>query len=125
MYLRERLLISLNLQKFFLARSNAKSHSLFIWEVMFNLTFFWVRENSIFLFRTQKSNLLILLGRIIRCVVYNQLMTDAFCLSRVLPWCLLPVVISVNVPPSQQRAKKMSENSISVCKTLLLSLTLI
>ena len=44
MYLRERLLISLNLQKFFLARSNAKSHSLFIWEVMFNLTFFWVKQ---------------------------------------------------------------------------------
>ena len=54
MYLKERLLISLNPQKFFLARTNAKSHSFFIW-VMFNLTIFWVRENSIFLFRTQKS----------------------------------------------------------------------
>ena len=30
---------------FFLARSNAKSHSFFIWVVMFNLTIFWVREN--------------------------------------------------------------------------------
>ena len=33
-----------------------KSHySFFIWVVMFNLTIFWVRDNSIFLFRTQKS----------------------------------------------------------------------
>ena len=57
MYLKERLLISLNPQKFFLARTNAKSHSFFIWVVMFNLTIFWVRENSNFLqvFRTQKS----------------------------------------------------------------------
>ena len=45
MYLKERLLISLNPQKFFLARSNAKSHNFFIWVVMFNLTIFWVREN--------------------------------------------------------------------------------
>ena len=52
MYLKERLLISLNPQKFFLARTNAKGHSFIIW-VMFNLTVFWVRENSIFLFRTQ------------------------------------------------------------------------
>ena len=59
MYLRERLLISLNPQKFFLAKSNAKSHSFFIWEVMFNLTIFWARKNSIFLLRAQKSDLLI------------------------------------------------------------------
>ena len=44
MYLKERLLISLNPQKFFLARSNAKSHHFFIWVVMFILTFFWVRK---------------------------------------------------------------------------------
>ena len=31
-------------QKFFLARSNAKSHHFFIWVVMFILTFFWVRK---------------------------------------------------------------------------------
>ena len=55
MYLKERLLISLNPQKSFLARFNAKSQSFFIWLVMFNFTIFWVRENSIFLFRTQKS----------------------------------------------------------------------
>ena len=59
MYLKERLLISLNPQKFFLARFTAKSHSFFIWvvifKVIFNLTIFWVRENSIFLFQTQKS----------------------------------------------------------------------
>ena len=39
----------------FLARSNVKSHSFFLWLVMFNLTIFWVRENSISFFRKQKS----------------------------------------------------------------------
>ena len=38
MYLKERLLISLNPQKFFLARSNAKNNSFFIWVVMFRGT---------------------------------------------------------------------------------------
>ena len=80
MYLRERLLISLNLQKFFLARSNAKSHSVFIWEVMFNFTIFWVRENSIFLFRTQKSNFLILEDKLFVDLSTTSSLTDAFCL---------------------------------------------
>ena len=47
--------ISLSHQNFFLARSNAKSHSVFLWVVLFNLTIFWVLENSLFLFRTPKS----------------------------------------------------------------------
>ena len=47
--------MSLNPQEFFLARSNTRSHSFFIWVVMFNLTIYWFRENSIFLFQTQKS----------------------------------------------------------------------
>ena len=47
--------ISFSHQNFFLARSNAKSRSFFLWVVMVNLTIFWVRENSIFLFRTPKS----------------------------------------------------------------------
>ena len=34
------------------------------------------------------------------------------------------IIISVNVPPGHQRDRQISENSISVCKTLLLSLTL-
>ena len=55
MYLKERLLISLNPQKFFLARSNAKSHSFFIWVVMFNLAIFWVRENSILSFSEHRN----------------------------------------------------------------------
>ena len=38
-----------------LARSNVKSHSYFLWVVMFNLTNFWVCENSVSFFRTQKS----------------------------------------------------------------------
>ena len=53
--LKEILLISLNPQKLFLARLNAKSHSFFIWAVTVNLTIFWVRENSIFLFQIQNS----------------------------------------------------------------------
>ena len=32
-----------------------KFSGFFLWVVMFNLTIFWVRENSSFLFRTQKS----------------------------------------------------------------------
>ena len=39
----------------FLGRSNAKSHSFFLWIVMFNLTILWVRDKSISFFRTQKS----------------------------------------------------------------------
>ena len=38
--LKERLLISLNPQNFSLARSNAKSHSSFIWIITFTLTIF-------------------------------------------------------------------------------------
>ena len=73
MYLKERLLISLNPQKFFLARTNAKSHSFFIW-VMFTLTIFWVRENSIFLFRTNSDELFVELST-------TSSLTYAFCLS--------------------------------------------
>ena len=40
MYLKERLLISLNPQNFSLARSNANSHSSFIWIITFTLTIF-------------------------------------------------------------------------------------
>ena len=40
----------------FLARFNAKSHSFFLWVVMFNFAIlFWVRDNSISFFRKQKS----------------------------------------------------------------------
>ena len=64
MFLKERLPISLNPKKFFLARTNAKSHNFFIW-VMFNLTIFWVRENSIFL-SSGHRNLVNIGRRIIR-----------------------------------------------------------
>ena len=36
---------------------------------------------------------------------------------RILPWCLSQMVVSVNVQPGHQRDRKISENSISVCKT--------
>ena len=67
MYLKERLLISLNPQKFFLARCNTKSHySFFIWVVMFNLTIFWVRENSYLFSFSEHRNLVNIKRRIIR-----------------------------------------------------------
>ena len=56
---------------FFLARSNAKSHSFFIWVVMFNLTIFWVSEKNISI--SKNRNLVNIKRRIIRCVAYNQL----------------------------------------------------
>ena len=88
--------------------------SFFLWVVMFNLTIFWVRENSSFLFRTQKS-----------CSLSSLQPAALLMLSvcRVLPWCLLRILVCVNVPPGDQRDRKKAENSISVCKTLLHSLT--
>ena len=56
MYLKERLLISLNPQKFFLARTNTKSYNFFVW-VMFNLTIFWVCENTISVCKTLSLSL--------------------------------------------------------------------
>ena len=51
------------------------SYSFFLWVVMFNFTIVWVRENSIFLFRTQKSCSLSCLQP---CQLYAS---DAFCLT--------------------------------------------
>ena len=64
MYLTETLLISLNPQKFFLAGSNAESHSFFIWVEMFNLTIFWARK-TVFSF-SKHRNLVNIRRRIIR-----------------------------------------------------------
>ena len=51
-------------------------------------------------------------------------MTDAICLPGTAPVPFVHnVICSVDVPPGHQRERKKSENSISVCKTLLLSLT--
>ena len=51
-------------------------------------------------------------------------MTDAICLPGTAPVPFVHnVICSVDVPPGHQRDGKKSENSISVCKTLLLSLT--
>ena len=83
MYLKERLLISLNPPEFFLARSNSKSHSIFVWIVMFNLTNFWVRENSIFLF--EYRNLVNIKRWIISWVFYNQLFDWRFLFVRYCP----------------------------------------
>ena len=64
MYLRERSLISLNPPKLFLASSNAKSHSFFIWVVMFNLTIFGSLE-TVFSF-SERRNLANIRRRIVR-----------------------------------------------------------
>ena len=123
MYLKERLLISLNPQKFFLARTNAKSHGLFIW-VMFN-SFGSVK--TVFSF-SEHRNLVNIRRRIIILVELSTISSLNYAFSLSLGTalvCLLHIVIYVNVSPGHQRDRKMSENSISVCKTLLLSLTLI
>ena len=52
---------------------------------------------------------------------YPMLRDTAVC--PLLPWCLLRIVVSVNVPPGHQRDRKKSEKSICVWKTLLLLLT--
>ena len=62
--------------KFFLATSSSKSHSFVIWIVMFYLTIFWVRENSIFLF--EQRNLVNIKRWIICWVFYNQLLDWRF-----------------------------------------------
>ena len=81
---------------------------------MLRVSFFLWVENSSFLFRTQKSCSW-------SCLQPAVLLTLSAC--RVLPWCLLHILVCVNVPPGDQQDRKKAENSISVCKTLLLSLT--
>ena len=83
MYLKERLLISLNPQKLFLARSNAKSHNFFIWVVMFiNLTIFWVWENRrVFSFSEHRNWPLILEDQLFIELSTTSSLTDAFCSS--------------------------------------------
>ena len=71
--------------------------------------------------KSERRNLVNIRRRIIRWVVYNQLFEWRFLFVMYCP----DDVISVNVPPGHQRDRKMSESSISVCKTLLLSLKVI
>ena len=113
------MLISSNPQKFFLARFNAKSHdSFFIWVVMFNLTIFWVRENSVFPFPNTEI-LLILEEELFVELSTTISFTEAFCLSGAALVPFAQLIISVNVPPGHQSDRKMLENSISVCKTFV------
>ena len=58
---------------FFLARSNAKSHSFFIWVVMFDLTIFWVRK-TVFSISEHRN-----LVNIIEDELFVETLTDAFC----------------------------------------------
>ena len=77
----------------------AKSHSFFLWLAMFNLT-------TIFDLSTPSS------------------MTDAFLFAGYYSGAFLYILKSVNMPPGHKWDRRKSENSISVWKTLLLSLTL-
>ena len=87
--------------------------TVFFLVVMLNLTSFWVRDNCISLYE-----------RIIRWVVNDHALWRTLSVCRILLWCLLHIMISVNVSPGHQRdRKKVRKNSISVCKTLLVSLT--
>ena len=76
----------------FLARSNAKSHSFFLWVVMFNLTIFSVRENSISFFRIQKSYLNEKTNSLSFELSANSSMTESdvqlIFFAGFLPWCL-------------------------------------
>ena len=84
MNLKERLLISLNPQKFFLARTNAKSHNFFIW-VMFNLIDDLLGPwKQYFPFPNTEISL-ISERRIIRWVVFNQLFDLRFLFVRYYP----------------------------------------
>ena len=84
MNLKERLLISLNPQKFFLARTNVKSHNFFIW-VMFNLIDDLLGPwKQYFPFPNTEISLMSE-RRIIRWVVYNQLFDLRFLFVRYYP----------------------------------------
>ena len=86
--LKKKMLISLSHQNFFLARSNAKSHSGFLWLVMFKFTILCVRQNSTFL--SEDRNLVNFGGRVIHWVVYNQLYDWRFLFAGYCPGAVLP-----------------------------------
>ena len=96
---------------------------LFSLVVMFNLTSFWVRDNSISLSEYKNLVNIRITNYSLSCLQPSLWRTLS--VNRVLLWCLLQIIIFVNVPLSHWSlaGQKKSENSISVCKTLLLSLT--
>ena len=95
---------------------------LFSLVVKFKLMSFWVRDNGISSVSEHRNLFYIRITNYsLSCLQPALWRTLSVC--RVLLWCLLHTIISVNVPPGQQRDRRKSENSISVCKTLLLSLT--
>ena len=54
--LERKILISLSHQNFFIGQIQWQlSHGVVFWVVLLNLTIFWVRENDVFIFRTQKT----------------------------------------------------------------------
>ena len=63
---------------FFLARSNAKSHSFFIWVVMFDLTIFWVRK-TIFSISEHRNLVNIIEDELFVELSTTSSLTDAFC----------------------------------------------
>ena len=63
---------------FFLARSNAKSHSFFIWVVMFDLTIFWVRK-TVFSISEHRNLVNIIEDELFVELSTTSSLTDAFC----------------------------------------------
>ena len=94
---------------------------LFSLVAMFNLMSFWVRDNGISSVSEHRNLFYIRITNYsLSCLQLALWRMLSVC--RVLLWCLLHTMISVK-RPGHQRDRKKSENSISVCKTLLLSLT--
>ena len=78
--LKWKMLISLSHQTFFLDRSNAKSHSFFSLTVMFNLTSFWVRDNSISLSQHRNLVNITITNYSLSCLQFKQLYDGRFLL---------------------------------------------
>ena len=103
--------------------SKAKSHSLFLWLVMFNLTIFWVLSFSE---HRNRVNIRRLRRRITHWVVYNQLYGWRLLFAGYCPGAFLHIVISARLMPCHQvisEAGKKSQKIAFMFAKLLLSLT--
>ena len=106
-----------------LTRSKAKSYSLFLWLVMFNLTIFWVLSFSE---HRNLVNIRRLRRRITHWVVYNQLYGWRLLFAGYCPGAFLHIVISARLMPCHQvisEAGKKSQKIAFMFAKLLLSLT--
>ena len=91
--LKWKMLISLSHQKF-----QCYESQLFSLVVVFNLTSFWVRDNSISLSEYRNLVNIRIMNYSLSCLQPSLWRTLSACL--VLLWCLLQIIIFVNVPPT-------------------------